>query len=355
MKQISILFISWFLAAFSYKAMAQNDAKMETKKTEEIIIRKKGDKDVSLSIQITGDKIIVNGKPLVEFNDENITVHKRVFSKNEFKNMEGFNFEMENFNKDMKKFNFEMENFNWNSGKKGVMLGVSTDEKDGGVIINSVTKSSAAEKAGLQKGDIITKFGSTKISTPSELSGAVNKMKAGDKVKVTFKRNGKEKDENVILEERKEMSFAFNMPNGNNRVYTVPGRPAMPRTPTPPYTTRRAPYINDMQIQREIDGAMDYAYAFGRPKLGMQIQDTEDEKGVQVLSIEENSASAMAGLKKDDVIIQIGDAKIMNTDDAREALSDNHDKSIYKIKARRNGNEMSFDVKIAKKLKKATL
>ena len=62
-----------------------------------------------------------------------------------------------------------------------------------------------------------------------------------------------------------------------------------------------------------------------------------------------------AGLKKDDIITEINGQKISNTDDAREQLMEVAEKSAYTIKAKRNGTEMSFDVKIPKKLKTANL
>ena len=60
-------------------------------------------------------------------------------------------------------------------------------------------------------------------------------------------------------------------------------------------------------------------------------------------------------MKADDVIIEIGNKKVMNTDEVREALDQNEEKSNYKIRAKRNGKEMSFDIKIPKKLKTANL
>ncbi len=76
---------------------------------------------------------------------------------------------------------------------------------------------------------------------------------------------------------------------------------------------------------------------------------------MKVLSIDENSASAKAGMKAEDVITEIGGKKVLNTDDAREALHDNESSSAYKIKARRGNTDMTFDIKIPKKLKTTTL
>ena len=68
-----------------------------------------------------------------------------------------------------------------------------------------------------------------------------------------------------------------------------------------------------------------------------------------------NSAAAKAGLKESDVITEIGGKKIINTDEARNELKENKDKTSYSIKALRNGKPMTFEVKIPKKLKTANL
>ena len=90
-------------------------------------------------------------------------------------------------------------------------------------------------------------------------------------------------------------------------------------------------------------------------KLGLKIQDTEDSKGVKVLEVDKDSPAEKAGLKKDDIVTEIGGKKVSNTDEVREQLHENHDKSAYTIKVKRNGSEMSFDIKIPKKLKTANL
>lgn len=338
MKQLSVIFISWFLSAFSYKAMAQDEPKLkEKKKTEEIIIRKSGEKDINMTIQITGDKVIINGKPLAEFKDDNITVNKRkiiVRDGDHFAMLDGMG-------------NFEMENFAWNyEGGSKVLLGVNTEKTAGGAMITEVTKGSAAEKAGLQKGDIITKLGDIKIEDPQDLYDAVNKKNANDEVRIDYKRDGKEKSAKAVIQERKEKSFGLTTPKGDYKSYTIPRSRTIPKVRD----------HNNPNPDFELNKHLELAFAFsGRPKLGLKIQDLEEEKGVKVLSVEENSASAKAGMKKDDVIVEIGGRKVLNTDDAREALHENESKSNYIIKAKRNGTEMSFDIKIPKKLKTANL
>jgi serine protease Do len=45
--------------------------------------------------------------------------------------------------------------------------------KDGGVLVRSVMRGSAAEKAGLKAGDVITRVGEAKVTTPADVSGRI--------------------------------------------------------------------------------------------------------------------------------------------------------------------------------------
>ena len=60
-----------------------------------------------------------------------------------------------------------------------------------GYAISGATKDSPADKAGMKAGDIIIKFGDSKIGSLEDFDSALRKYKAGDKVPVIVKR-GKE-------------------------------------------------------------------------------------------------------------------------------------------------------------------
>src|SRR5690606_1178975 len=64
-----------------------------------------------------------------------------------------------------------------------------------------VVAKGAAEEAGLKAGDIITKLDGRVISSSSDLQERVYRLRPGDKVKLTFKRDGKERDVTVTLKE----------------------------------------------------------------------------------------------------------------------------------------------------------
>ncbi|MFG2064369.1 trypsin-like peptidase domain-containing protein [Micromonospora sp. NPDC048871] len=81
-------------------------------------------------------------------------------------------------------------------------LGVSvTGTTEGGALINAVAPGSAAERAGLERGDVIIRFGDKVINDSNDLVGAVQAGKVGDQVEVTFQRNGAESTATVTLAE----------------------------------------------------------------------------------------------------------------------------------------------------------
>ncbi|WP_433313653.1 trypsin-like peptidase domain-containing protein [Micromonospora chersina] len=81
-------------------------------------------------------------------------------------------------------------------------LGVSVaGAEDGGALVSDVVAGSAAEKAGLQRGDVITRFGDRVINDSNDLVGAVQAGKVGDRVEVQFKRNGSTQTATVTLAE----------------------------------------------------------------------------------------------------------------------------------------------------------
>jgi serine protease Do len=82
------------------------------------------------------------------------------------------------------------------NSKASKELGVNDTE---GFYINRVTKNSGAEKAGLQKGDIIKKLDNQRINTFSELSGYISTKRPNDKIQVTFIRDGESKTVPVTL------------------------------------------------------------------------------------------------------------------------------------------------------------
>ena len=68
-----------------------------------------------------------------------------------------------------------------------------------GAEVATVESGSAAAKAGLKVGDVVTKFNDLVISDPNQLTAAVREQPAGATVKVTFQRGGQEQQVDVTL------------------------------------------------------------------------------------------------------------------------------------------------------------
>ena len=73
------------------------------------------------------------------------------------------------------------------------------DNVKSGVAVYSVESNSPASKAGLKKGDIITKLGDKKTESLAEFRYELYKLSPNDKVKVTYIRDGKEQTTTITL------------------------------------------------------------------------------------------------------------------------------------------------------------
>lgn len=79
-----------------------------------------------------------------------------------------------------------------------------TNIKSGsGVYVTGFSENSGAQDAGLKKGDVITKVDGSDITDFADLSVAIGSKRPGDKVQVTFTRNGKDNIATVTLRDQK--------------------------------------------------------------------------------------------------------------------------------------------------------
>ena len=69
-----------------------------------------------------------------------------------------------------------------------------------GVLVNQIDKESAAAKAGLRRGDIITAYNGEKVTTVNELNSLKDKNKAGDEVTISVYRDGNSTEESSTFD-----------------------------------------------------------------------------------------------------------------------------------------------------------
>lgn len=322
--------------------LAQKDEKdkesKDKKDVQQIIITRKGDKGDKVVIEVNGDKVTVNGKPVDDYKDGDVKVRvnklRDLESLSRIPGMGTWNF---NGNEN---FNFFSEDAN------RAMLGVTTEKVENGVEVQDVTKESAAEKAGLKENDIITKVDDTKIEDPDDLSAVIKKHKPGDKVTVTYLRDKKEQKVTAELTKWKGVSaFGITTP-GHDFKMEMPDlnfEKVMPRLQTVP------------RVMTPNGQNWNWSWSGGGPKLGLSVQDTDDGKGVKVIEVDDESNAEKAGIKEDDIITEVDGKAVNGADEMAKIIRESKDKISVMIKLQRGGKTQNIEVKMPRKLKTADL
>jgi S1-C subfamily serine protease len=97
----------------------------------------------------------------------------------------------------------------------GMMLGLQVEQTDQGLVVRQVAANSAAEKAGLKVGDIITKVGDTEIKQLADVLTALRNLDLSKPLSVEVKRGS----ETVTLEVSPQ---DFAMPFGQGQQFEIP-------------------------------------------------------------------------------------------------------------------------------------
>ncbi|MDP4263912.1 MAG: PDZ domain-containing protein [Bacteroidota bacterium] len=313
------------LAQVGEKDKEKKEKAKEKSETQQIIITRSGDKNEKITVEVNGDKVTVNGKPIDEYKGDNVIVRRN-------RNRDGWT-----LGEGQNSWSFNGDNFPLlldMGDSNRAMLGVTTEKADKGVEIQTINKESAASKAGLKEGDVITKIDEQKIEDPDDLSKAIKAHKPGDKVNVTYLRDDKEQKVSAELSKWKGsgvLSPSYKMDLGDvmSKAHT------MPRINTAPFRS--------------------FSWSGGGPKLGLSVQDTDDGKGVKVIEVDDESNAAKAGIKEDDIITEVEGKAVNSADEVAKIIKDSKDKTSVMVKLTRAGKTQNIEVKIPRKLKTADL
>lgn len=182
-----------------------------------------------------------------------------------------------------------------------------------GILITSVSENSPAEDAGLWEDDVILKYDGKAVVIADEFSKMVRKTKPKTNVKILIMRDGNEKEVEVTIGRRKE---------------------------------RHAVVWSDDNLQ----------IFFGRPQLGVQVHDldsdlaeyfnVDENEGVLVIEVTEDSPAEAAGLKAGDVITTIDEEKIFDHEDLLDVLEDYDDGDIVTVHYVRKGKKQKAEVEL---------
>lgn len=286
-------------------------------KNQSIIIHKQNDAKEKLTIIIDGDKITINGKPMEDFKNDDIQITENNSSADIDMPPMPPRPPMPPHGGD------KMFSGSFNGFQNKAFLGVASKSNNGGATVEMVSKGSPAEKAGLQKGDVITKVGTTEIDDADDLVEAIGKYKPADKVTLTYKRNGTDNKTTATLDKNKDQPFAWSNEFNNG-----------------------GKMMNELLMN----------WNENKPGLGIRAQDMENGAGVKVLDLNDDDApAAKAGLKGDDVITAINSKTIQTIKDIREAMKETKPGDEVKVTYLRGGASQTVSVHLPKPVETSDL
>lgn len=295
---------------------------------KEIIIEEKAKgKTEKMVIKIDGNKVTINGVPAEDYKGK-----KHIVIDNEIV----INGDEVHIPRKGSVFFHGFENSN------RAMLGVLTEKDEKGARIKEVLKESAAEKAGLKEGDVITKLNGTTINDNKDLVATIEKLKPNDEAAITYLRNGKQKKATTRLGKADSpMAMAWNMDPANKR---YPFKIDPPLAITGPRGNH--PFFNDEDR---------WMFREDKPKYGMSIEDHASGDGVKITSIEAESNAEKAGLRADDIITEVDGKPVKGVEEIKEALRDSDHQTTVTLKVLRSGKIENIAVKVPKLTRKADL
>lgn len=219
-----------------------------------------------------------------------------------------------------------------------------------GILVTGIVEGSGAEKAGMQKGEIIVVFNGEMIASTADLIEAIRETRVGEKVKIIAISDGKAKKYNVVMGARKDVE--------------EPKKEIRKEHKEPKEQKEPKKYKDALKdtIKKFTPGVQKYMYVYpgDRSYLGIQMLELTDQlarffevkHGVLVASVVEDGPAEKAGLKAGDVIVTMGEEKIMNGDGLLDVLSNREEGDKVELVYVRRGDKETTKVKLGK-LKKS--
>lgn len=236
---------------------------------------------------------------------------------------------------------------------RGAQLGVSVRDLDAGqaktlsgAVVEDVRAGSAAEKAGIRKGDVITEFDGERVRGVRHLTRLVTETPDGRSVKAVVQRDGTRVDLSVTPE-----SGAMAFGKGDFEMLVPPMR-------FEPGELERDFRWNMEKGLPPMRGGGGWVFkGLEKGRLGVSIQTLEGQlaeyfgtsKGVLVNSVEAGSPAAKAGLKAGDVVTAIDGKPVADASDLIDAVQKAEDGATLSIDYTRDKKAQSARATLEKK------
>jgi C-terminal processing protease CtpA/Prc len=206
------------------------------------------------------------------------------------------------------------------------------DFRGEGVLVSRVVDGGPADRAGVERGDVIASVDGRAIRTPQELTRTIRDSRVGQEISMVVMRDGRRRTLDVRLGHRPE-----DVPGADTDVLE-----RLPRD-LDLETVPRVPRGEGGFVMR----------GMGRGRLGVRVEDMNDDLGsyfesdggALVVEVLKDTPAQRAGLKAGDVITRVGDEKITSADDLVEALRGAPAGSVS-LTVSRKGQERTLEARL---------
>ena len=184
------------------------------------------------------------------------------------------------------------------------------DIKDkSGVLVSNVKKGSAADKAGVKRGDIVTAINGDKIEDSNVLRNKVAGTAPGTAIKLSLVRDGKELELTATLDEFTAADAKQSGPGqGGDENGTSPEKQG---------------------------GKLGLSLEPVTPKIAKQLGLDSDKEGLVVTDVDQAGPAAQEGVTRGDVILEINKKAVISVADVQSALNASGDKAVLLLISRR--------------------
>jgi membrane-associated protease RseP (regulator of RpoE activity) len=250
------------------------------------------------------------------------------------------------------------------------LLGVYIEgahHEERGVEVTRVIRDSAAEAAGLERGDVIVGFDGKPVDDPNDLRELVDGLVPGDMVRVDYVRDGDEQSLRVELGQREPRitvelerplyvvsddtrgrisgSMTLDDDDRLDEIYVCDGDDCR-------FSAEPIWYRLDCFEASCPTYTVNY---WGRPLLGVQVDDitaelrehfgADPDAGLLIAKVYEGSPAEMAGIETGDVIVAVDGRSIEESSDIQRALK-GKEGDVVEVEVIRDGRSLTLNAEL---------
>ncbi len=178
-----------------------------------------------------------------------------------------------------------------------------------GALVADVVQNGPADKAGIQRGDVIIRFNGEQVDSQHELPTMVAYLPVGTEVEVVVLREGKKKTFKIKLEEMTDEAQIADADKSSEKVHDEMGLTVQDLTP---------------ELAEKLN--------------------LDETRGAIITGVESGSPASEAGLRRGDVIIEVNRKQVMDVSSLTEILEANQDRKSLLFLINRGGRTIFIAV-----------